>query len=269
MRGRSGSTGALHARSSMSLANVAYNASLGWADPTLRTLEAQMAVPMFNEHPIELGLKGREAEVVARFDRGGRRSRPVSRRVSRRRDSGDARQHRQGDRRVRAHARVGRLAARSVSLSRRQERDVGRRAARHEGVLLAASAVWGVPWVVQPVWAGGFRGRAEAWRDARSSCFTTRGSTTSTDAARIRRSTAGSSTSPGAQTDMGRFRAPTLRNIAVTAPYMHDGSVADARRRGDPLCDRRQARAPFGATACAGSGCRPARRPMWWRSSKA
>ena len=26
-------------------------------------------------------------------------------------------------------------------------------------------------------------------------------------------------------TDMGRFRAPTLRNIAVTAPYMHDGSM--------------------------------------------
>lgn len=25
--------------------------------------------------------------------------------------------------------------------------------------------------------------------------------------------------------DMGRFRAPTLRNIAVSAPYMHDGSV--------------------------------------------
>lgn len=26
--------------------------------------------------------------------------------------------------------------------------------------------------------------------------------------------------------DMGKFRAPTLRNIALTAPYMHDGSVA-------------------------------------------
>jgi cytochrome c peroxidase len=26
--------------------------------------------------------------------------------------------------------------------------------------------------------------------------------------------------------DMGRFRAPTLRNIALTAPYMHDGSLA-------------------------------------------
>jgi len=25
---------------------------------------------------------------------------------------------------------------------------------------------------------------------------------------------------------MGKFRAPSLRNIAMTAPYMHDGSVA-------------------------------------------
>jgi cytochrome c peroxidase len=29
--------------------------------------------------------------------------------------------------------------------------------------------------------------------------------------------------------DMGRFRAPTLRNIEVTAPYMHDGSVPTLR----------------------------------------
>ena len=26
--------------------------------------------------------------------------------------------------------------------------------------------------------------------------------------------------------DMGRFRAPSLRNVALTAPYFHDGSVA-------------------------------------------
>jgi cytochrome c peroxidase len=30
----------------------------------------------------------------------------------------------------------------------------------------------------------------------------------------------------GERRDMGRFKAPSLRNIAVTAPYMHDGSVA-------------------------------------------
>jgi cytochrome c peroxidase len=26
--------------------------------------------------------------------------------------------------------------------------------------------------------------------------------------------------------DVGKFKAPTLRNIAITAPYMHDGSIA-------------------------------------------
>lgn len=27
--------------------------------------------------------------------------------------------------------------------------------------------------------------------------------------------------------DMGKFRAPSLRNVALSAPYMHDGSIAD------------------------------------------
>src|SRR5690606_5484877 len=26
--------------------------------------------------------------------------------------------------------------------------------------------------------------------------------------------------------DIGKFRVPTLRNVAVSAPYMHDGSLA-------------------------------------------
>ena len=30
----------------------------------------------------------------------------------------------------------------------------------------------------------------------------------------------------GELADVGKFRIPTLRNIAVTAPYMHDGSIA-------------------------------------------
>ena len=29
----------------------------------------------------------------------------------------------------------------------------------------------------------------------------------------------------GQPENMGRFRTPSLRNVAVTAPYMHDGSV--------------------------------------------
>jgi cytochrome c peroxidase len=30
----------------------------------------------------------------------------------------------------------------------------------------------------------------------------------------------------GVPSDMGRFRTPSLRNVPVTAPYMHDGSIA-------------------------------------------
>jgi len=49
--------------------------------------------------------------------------------------------------------------------------------------------------------------------------------------------------------NMGAFKTPTLRNIAVTAPYMHDGSLATLRdvmlhynnggvtKEGDPVND--------------------------------
>jgi cytochrome c peroxidase len=33
----------------------------------------------------------------------------------------------------------------------------------------------------------------------------------------------------GVPADMGSFRAPSLRNVAVTAPYMHDGSIRTLR----------------------------------------
>src|SRR5688572_27276712 len=55
-----GSTGGQHARNTMSLANVAYNLTFGWADESLTSLELQMAIPLFNEHPIEMGLQGRQ-----------------------------------------------------------------------------------------------------------------------------------------------------------------------------------------------------------------
>ena len=36
---------------------------------------------------------------------------------------------------------------------------------------------------------------------------------------------------------MGKFRAPTLRNVAVTAPYMHDGSIATLQAVVDHYAD--------------------------------
>ncbi|TLY74151.1 MAG: di-heme enzyme [Gammaproteobacteria bacterium] len=60
-----GATGEALPHNAMALVNVAYNISFGWSRPRVRTLEAQMLEPMLNEHPVELGLKGREAAACA------------------------------------------------------------------------------------------------------------------------------------------------------------------------------------------------------------
>ena len=56
-----------HPRSAMSLTNVAYNATLGWDDPALTRLEDQALIPMLNTNPLEMGIFGREAVVLARI----------------------------------------------------------------------------------------------------------------------------------------------------------------------------------------------------------
>ncbi len=57
-----GATGEALPLNAPTLFNVAYNASLGWRDPNVRTLEQQMRGPLFNDHPRELGLAGRERD---------------------------------------------------------------------------------------------------------------------------------------------------------------------------------------------------------------
>jgi cytochrome c peroxidase len=51
----------------MSLANVAYGVSLTWVDAHQSTLEDQQLGPMLNRDPVELGLSGLEDEAVARL----------------------------------------------------------------------------------------------------------------------------------------------------------------------------------------------------------
>lgn len=62
-----GSTGDIHPRNSQTLTNVAYNATFAWANPNLLTLERQIVIPMFGEHPVEMGITGNEDAVLARF----------------------------------------------------------------------------------------------------------------------------------------------------------------------------------------------------------
>lgn len=61
----SGATGEQTPRSSMAIINVAYAASLTWANPLQRTLERQLLIPIFGEHPVEMGMAGREATILA------------------------------------------------------------------------------------------------------------------------------------------------------------------------------------------------------------
>ncbi len=63
-----GSTGQALARSAQPLANVAYHPTLTWANPGLTSLEQQMAVPLFGSNPVEMGVNdANKAEVLQRL----------------------------------------------------------------------------------------------------------------------------------------------------------------------------------------------------------
>lgn len=60
-----GATGAPLPHNALALVNVAYNISFGWQKPSVRSLETQMLEPLLNDHPVELGVKGRWRAVRA------------------------------------------------------------------------------------------------------------------------------------------------------------------------------------------------------------
>jgi cytochrome c peroxidase len=58
-----GATGEPLPHNALALVNVAYNVSFGWSQRRVSSLESQMLEPMLNRHPLELGLAGREASL--------------------------------------------------------------------------------------------------------------------------------------------------------------------------------------------------------------
>jgi cytochrome c peroxidase len=215
-----GSTGAEHARSTMTLSNVAYNVTYGWADPGLRTLEAQMLVPMFNEHPIELGMKGREGEIVGRFASDHvmaaafgsafpNEPTPVSLQNI-----------------VKAIASFERTLVTADSPFDRylyHDDKSAMSAAALRGKDLFFSATLGCSEchasfnLSGPVTFERATPVEPLFHNTGLYNVNGRGAYPQTDRGLIDRTHKAA--------DMGRFRAPTLRNIAVTAPYMHDGSI--------------------------------------------
>lgn len=67
MRLPRGTTGEIHPRNSMTLANVAYAPSLNWANPNVVFLERHAMIPIFGEEPVELGMSGKEELLLVRL----------------------------------------------------------------------------------------------------------------------------------------------------------------------------------------------------------
>jgi len=217
-----GATGAVLALNAPTILNAAYNPSLGWNDRGVKTLEQQMRGPLFNQHPPELGLAGREAVVEQAL-------------------AADA-------------TLAGEFAAAFPGEAALSMDQVIRAIAAYERTLFAGRSafdryVFGGEHAA--LTAGQKRGM-QLFFAARSGCAACHGGinfagpwldVTHTEAQAV-----------FADTGTGLpVRVPTLRNLAATAPYMHDGRFAslDAvldhyeRLAVDPAADSRLRRAPL------------------------
>jgi cytochrome c peroxidase len=217
-----GTTGELHPRSSMSLVNVAYATSLTWANPALDSLEEQALVPILGENPIELGLKGHEPVFVSALQKE-----PVYQRLFPRVFADGIEKGRDVYTLKNAVKAIAAFERTIISMRSPYDRY------RWEGESSAISD-------------SAKRGELLFSSSEKAGCFQCHGGWNFT-AVRVEGHSAGGGMSHAffntgvskyeapnrgvyEQTqraeDVGKFRPPTLRNIAITAPYMHDGSLA-------------------------------------------
>ncbi|BDX06975.1 MbnH family di-heme enzyme [Planctobacterium marinum] len=213
-----GSTGDKVRRNSMPLVNVAYNAHLTWAHTELTTLETQILIPMFSEEPIELGITGHEESVLARFDND--KYRPMFAAAFPGEDIGFE------------------LIVQAISSFVRNltsfNSPFDRYAYYGEDDALSEAALRGMDLFFSERLEchhchGGFnfsQASKHADQAFEVTAFHNTGLYNVDGEGAYPQSDQGLKEITLQPQHMGQFRAPTLRNIAVTAPYMHDGSVA-------------------------------------------
>jgi cytochrome c peroxidase len=215
-----GSTGEIHPRSAMTLANIGYASVLTWANPNEKRLEQQALTPMFGEHPVEMGLAGKGSQLLARL-RGDStyralftssfpgRAQPISMETltkalatfERGLTSFDSPYDRAKFRRSATAMSPAAKRGEQLFFSERTECFHC-----HGGVILTGSVNYvgkGTPDIEyhnNGLYAIGPNARYPADNPGLAE-FTKR------------------------PRDNGMFKAPSLRNIGVTAPYMHDGSI--------------------------------------------
>jgi cytochrome c peroxidase len=204
----------------MSLANVAYVPALTWANPNERRLEQQALTPMFGETPVELGLAGLEDTLTARLWRDPRYQRMF------RAAFPDMPQPVTVATITRALAAFQRtLISGDSPFDRAQRGDsAAMSAAAHRGAQLFFSER------LECFHCHGgflFSGTVDHVRLASPEVeYHNTGLYNIGGTGAFPPANPGLREFTGVPEDEGRFKAPTLRNIAVTAPYMHDGSAA-------------------------------------------
>ena len=221
--GNTGSTGEVHPRNSMSLANTAYNLSFNWGDPRLLAMEQQNLQPIINTDPVELGVNdSNRSTVLGRFRGSSLYQGLFTQAFPGQSDPYTV------DNIVKALASFNR-----VILSYRAPFD--RFEAGDANALSAAQkrglALFNSERLECNVCHGGFNfsesvrvtgNEAPVFRN--TGLYNITGSDGSADNYPPRNQGRFEITrNPGHK---GQMRAPTLRNIALTAPYNHDGSVA-------------------------------------------
>ncbi|HZI12131.1 MAG TPA: MbnH family di-heme enzyme [Myxococcus sp.] len=215
-----GSTGHAVPRNAPGLANVAYLSTYTWANPKLETLEAQALVPLFNEVPTELGLTPRLDEVLQRLREDARypelfraafpeAAEPVGKDAIVKALASFQRTLLSGSSPYDRYLQ-GESGALSVSAKRGMELFFGERAECyhcHSGPHLTNS----------------FRVKDSKLQGMQ---FFNTGLYDLNGQGAYPPDNPGLFEFTGRQVDQGRFRVPPLRNVALTAPYMHDGSIA-------------------------------------------
>jgi cytochrome c peroxidase len=215
-----GSTGQVHFRGAMALANSAYAVALTWSDPSVRTLEQQALVPLMNVKPVEMGVKDHEPMVLARIagtaeyrplfsaafpdDRGAVTFANIARAIAsfeRSILSGRSRY----DRFV-FDADTNALTAAEKRGMRAFFGDRLRCGTCHGGILFAGPGAYAEKPAPDPSYQN-------------SGLYNLDGDGAYPDV------DTGLQRATGDCGDMGKFRVPSLRNVAVTGPYMHDGSI--------------------------------------------
>jgi cytochrome c peroxidase len=215
-----GSTGQRHPRSSMTLANVAYASTLTWANPLMSALERQALVPMFGDAPVELGLSS-----IAQIED---RLRGVAiYRESFRAAFPEAEQPITANNMNKALASFQRTLLSGGSAFDRWYFD-GDDTAMSESAQRGYALFDGPALGCSGCHAGfNFSDHTRAAGEARAAApYHNTGLYNLDGGGRYPEPNTGVYEVTHNPADMGRFKVPTLRNIAVTAPYMHDGSIA-------------------------------------------